>query len=592
MTWPYADKEWWFSEIHSAVRPTLLRDASGENTSEPSRCPTADEVSYFYSRVLRILAAGRISHEGAQSLLFYAKALKKWKLSDARTAHQRQAKAIAGFVQRDERAACQELPSSDTLYLMKRVLERWLPRVTPSEFLGEQIGDERKLITGRFGPGACAEHYTHVQRFDKLRTWCELSRTGSREQSDLGHWPEVPLSCGDGDHVVARLCAVPKEETKDRLITVEPAYSTFSEQYVRSAILESIHRGPLRGSAMDQGYVDGAQVQRGLALRASKNGRLATLDLKDASDNITWDLVQRVFPSWLVELLEVTRSTSYCYRHPDTHHQITRTLNMFGGMGNACTFSIETLFFSAYAVACAQQNGLSPFVSTFGDDIIVTSDVACALMKKHDACFVINHDKSFWGGDALRESCGIFAYKGVDITVPKVDGYPNTWEGRTALCDLHRRLYGMSAGFAQRLSYSIGSPLLLVNWPFEVLGYPSISDDRLPYSALPPTRYNRYSQTREAKVMCRQLVLRRFSTDWTVCQRHNLPPPQTWLYASLCGMVGTVDEAVRVAERKFGGVEPQDAQCALVARSGSQDIVIPVKGAYRMRTCWSTIRIA
>jgi hypothetical protein len=249
---------------------------------------------------------------------------------------------------------------------------------------------------------------------------------------------------------------------------------------------------------MDLGYVDGQAKQRRLALIASRTGSCATLDLSDASDRISWAAVQAVFPNWVVDELFAARSD---YFELPGKAGCSEYLNIYAGMGNATTFAVETLFFSAYVVAVCKTRGLRPWVSTFGDDIIVTNEVALQLLEDGDKPFFkINWSKSFHSDDAIRESCGIYAHSGNDVTVPKVDGYLPDWEGRLGVADLHSRLVQSTDAFQHLLAHAIASCGELPNWPYHVEGYPSLCDWTADWTVEPESRWNRAYQIREVKV--------------------------------------------------------------------------------------------
>jgi hypothetical protein len=336
--------------------------------------------------------------------------------------------------------------------------------------------------------------------------------------------------------------------TKDRLITVEPCFSSYGQQLARQLILRSIHRGPLRGTTMDLGYVDGQAQQRRLALRASKDKRLATLDLSDASDRIGWIHVQQVFPGWVVRLLEAYRSPEFEVPADELGSGGKYLTRLYAGMGNATTFAVETLFFAAFVYAYARAHGLSTFVRVFGDDIICTSQWAAHFtesgLSDDFPFFVVNRLKSFWGVDGLRESCGIFAYNGVDITVPKVDGYQDSWDGRVALCDVHRSMYFHWLPAVRRLAHMVAMTSTDIPlWPFVVEGFPSFYDEVASgmrgYDALPKTRMNPSIQRREAWVMVNHPRYRTFSLDWARARKRNDPSPQGFLEAVLLGLAGS-----------------------------------------------------
>lgn len=509
-----ASLTWWVDALSSSTRTV---DPSVTFTG----CQTEAEM-LERARSIFDLALSRLSDSSsspmdvtdAKHLLFRAKALKKWKFASHVSAS-RKSEAFDGFASRNEEAKSMGVGCRSSIrYIMRQLLSHWLPEIPAT-------------VTGRFGPGACAERLTHLQRYRRLHEWVQQSP----------HWPEAPLGVPDVEHVTARLCAVPKDWYRDRLITVEPAYGTFVQQYVRELLLESVHAGPLRGTSMDQLYVDAPQIQRRLALRASREKRNATIDLKDASDRISWDLVRDVFPPWVVRYLEVTRSESFVRPEPDAQPV---QMYIYAGMGNATTFVVESLLFKAYVEAVARHEGLRARASVFGDDVVTTSDLARMMTEcGSDPFFVVNTSKSFWGDSPLRESCGIFAYNGVDISVPKVDGYSQSWEGRQGLADLFRNLEDFPL-----LQLEIASLGALPNWERVVPGYPSISTSLVPFDAAPATRWNHHYQRLEYHLMVREPRLRRIPL-WDGGASRGLAA--AWLTATLCGMFGSDDLQGRYA---------------------------------------------
>ena len=569
--WVYSNPKWWIDSIHHccADDPSVI----GQTPSVELWFSLQKER---YDASMRHLRTRRgLDPSVARRTLFFGKCTKKWRLEIPNISQaDRSANAMAGFAVRNAEA-------SDDRFVpvfydrMKRILSRWLPELP--------AGD----VHGRFGPGACAEKYSHPRRFIQLREWYD--QCGSEFEYALNGHADV---CAD----VCRLCAVPKDYDKDRLITVEPAYATFVQQRVRRILLESIHTGPLRWSCMDLGYTDGQAIQRRLAVEASRTGSLATLDLSDASDRISWTAVQTVFPEWVVELLAHSRSVSY--RAP-TDQSPTR-MNIFAGMGNATTFVVETLFFSAYIVAMQRCHGLRPFVSTFGDDIIVTSDCATLLIERYgdQPCFKINESKSFLGNDCVRESCGVFAYCGADITVPRIDGYRPSWDGRLGVADLHYRLISSGDEFQHKLAKLIAAVGVLENWPFYVDGYPSVRDDRLEYTALPKLRWYKDYQKWQSLVKVPVARTRSFSCsdaavdrepdtlaefnaiDLLLRRRQLDPPADVWYLAHQLGCVETDPIRLRRRRRHGSGVRED-----LGYDSSPSSVTFPT-GKYKWVWCW------
>ena len=87
-------------------------------------------------------------------------------------------------------------------------------------------------------------------------------------------------------------------------------------------------------------------------------------------------------------------------------------------MGNATTFPVQSLVFWAICVASLQRQGFHQpgAVFVFGDDIEVPSVCAQGVIDDLESFgLLVNRTKSFWRG-AFRESCGVDAFKGVNVT--------------------------------------------------------------------------------------------------------------------------------------------------------------------------------
>lgn len=424
--------------------------------------------------------------EQAPLTLFQAVAWKKWRFADRKLARERKDRAIAGFLERNERAASIPLPSSHTIDKMRELLKRWLPDVGVSP--------------GHFGPGSVAERCSHARRWEVLTPYLTDSvgsDTNSEKSDDLLLYQDDDILFARD---VCRLCAVPKDWNKDRLITVEPLARSFLQQAVRTTIYESIHAGPLRGSALDVLYTDGAQSQRELALRASATLEEGTIDLSDASDNITAELVDAVMPPWVSCLLSRTRSNA-CADGSSVHQ-----LHIYAGMGNATTFVVESLVFAAYTSAISWRYGLRRWVTdVYGDDIIAPNAVCDALLDQNDAFFRINTAKSFYGtSTALRESCGIYALAGKDITPTRINGSASSYQGRCGLAEHIQTNWDSNVPYKVRYAAQLARCALnagaVENHEKPIPGFPSISIAAFPYSEAHPIRWNPSLQRLETQV--------------------------------------------------------------------------------------------
>lgn len=135
---------------------------------------------------------------------------------------------------------------------------------------------------------------------------------------------------------------------------------------------------------------------------------LSTIDLKAASDSVSFRLVEKLFPPDWFDLLRSFRSDEYQY---GGHHG---TYAKFSSMGNGTTFPIETLIFTAACVACGCGVPGKDF-TVYGDDIVVPAAKAEALISLLRIIgFRTNADKTFVKGP-FRESCGEDWFGGISV---------------------------------------------------------------------------------------------------------------------------------------------------------------------------------
>jgi hypothetical protein len=174
-----------------------------------------------------------------------------------------------------------------------------------------------------------------------------------------------------------------------------------------------------------------------LALRASHTQSHATIDLSSASDRLSCWLVERIFrrlPS-LVEALHASRTrwvVNTIDRKSPKHH----LLRKFACMGSACTFPVQSYVFCILAVSSVlYSRGIRPTISSvraasrevlvFGDDIIIPIDCWEQLQGLlSDLGLKVNQAKTF-GTGMFRESCGLDAWNGHDVTPTYTITYPD-----------------------------------------------------------------------------------------------------------------------------------------------------------------------
>jgi len=226
-----------------------------------------------------------------------------------------------------------------------------------------------------------------------------------------------------GAELPVKVISVPKTQKTPRIIAVEPVAMQYMQQAIRHAFEEALSRHMSADRLI--GYSSQVPNQE-LAYLGSLNGDLATLDLSDASDLVSNELVVSLLHEWpfLLEAIQATRSTTALVNLESG--DITVKLNKFASMGSALCFPIESLVFATIALAVVDsaagdtnRYSNAPGVRVYGDDIIVAAEHAQLVAWTLEACGLkVNHDKSFWTG-RFRESCGKEYWHGYDVSYVK-----------------------------------------------------------------------------------------------------------------------------------------------------------------------------
>lgn len=272
-----------------------------------------------------------------------------------------------------------------------------------------------KNIVPHHGPGAVfpprkpwkkTKFSTCYTSIDRYYPWSEFFQFGLSSGLYEPLTDDTPTS----DEIVSRLVAVPKDSRGPRLICVHPAEAIWIQQGQRRVLEDAItsHWLTRESIRFDDQTVNGA-----MALSSSKTRALCTLDLKEASDRIGINLVRYLFGEEFYDILSCARATHVLL--PDGRKLL---LQKWAPMGNCLTFPVESLIFWALAQAgiIYETGRKSDQVYVFGDDIIFpTSYYGIVLRSLCSAGLVPNFTKTFRNG-FFRESCGVDAFDGVDIT--------------------------------------------------------------------------------------------------------------------------------------------------------------------------------
>jgi hypothetical protein len=206
----------------------------------------------------------------------------------------------------------------------------------------------------------------------------------------------------------ARVILVPKDSRGPRLISCEPVDFQWIQQGLRKAMCQRVESHHLTKDNVF--FTDQSHNQIG-ALYGSLNGRYATLDLKEASDRVSVDLVRLLFPEHVFTYLESCRSLSTVL---PSGKEIP--LRKFAPMGSALCFPIMALTIWALLTAAAPDRYTQGRILVYGDDVIVPQTyVQTAITTLESFGLKINLDKSCVSG-FFRESCGVDAFHGVNVT--------------------------------------------------------------------------------------------------------------------------------------------------------------------------------
>lgn len=302
-------------------------------------------------------------------------------------------------------------------YLMdaRKVIRGWIGNKPP------------ELLAGRFGPGA-----TFSDRGGDSTVPDKMSADPSMTSDAVWYLPQwygtqwgAAVAQRQGKVSVVRgnrFTTVPKNARTDRSIASEPSINMFYQLALGSSL-----RSRLRATS---GWdLDIAQeTHRRVACESSRTREFATLDLSNASDTVSRSLVRILMPHLWYEQLDDLRSKATYIENRWV------VLEKFSSMGNGFTFELETLLFAALACVASQRCGyhglLGSDVFVFGDDIIVKNDVAPLLRSVLEYCGLkLNVEKSYFGDEPFRESCGGDYFAGQPVRPFFVKDDPNDPQG-------------------------------------------------------------------------------------------------------------------------------------------------------------------
>ncbi len=298
----------------------------------------------------------------------------------------------------------------------------------------------------RHGPGAVSERLRGKEKYLPTRWSPRL------ESSFPIFGTAVPLGWDHHKYeeaeIPSRLLAVPKTIKGPRLIAAEPSDHLWCQFSIMDFLYGNTKRTVLRNSI----NFESQEYSREAALNASVLGDFTTIDLKSASDRISCWLVERIFRgnhSLLKAMID--SRTRYVDLSIDKKLPSLIKLRKFTTQGSAMTFPVQSIVFATICIGAMSGPHISSKtvaklgkqVRVYGDDIIIPTRWFARVKRALELLFLkINPNKTHSTG-YFRESCGMDAYKGYDVTPPHVNRFldQSDLSGLTSVIEASNNFY-------------------------------------------------------------------------------------------------------------------------------------------------------
>lgn len=285
------------------------------------------------------------------------------------------------------------------------------------------------MFRPRHGPGATADHRSGNQKYvwrnwhERLEPYFPIIDNGYQISAvEDGMLEDVTFDTPELEQPV-KVVLVPKTLKGPRVIAEEPCCMQYVQQGIRDVLYDLLENK----NRFTSGHINfrDQTVNQSLALASSSDGRLATIDLSDASDRVPYDLALLMFQSnpEVMEAIDSCRSL----RAVLPSGQVIGPLRKFASMGSALCFPVEAMYFYTCCVVSLLRSHKLPVtprnvlnvsrdVYVYGDDILVPTDFASSVLDcLQEYNCKVNANKTFLSGN-FRESCGVDAYRGVEVT--------------------------------------------------------------------------------------------------------------------------------------------------------------------------------
>jgi len=360
-----------------------------------------------------------------------------WSKMELECSEARKRQAMLGFVE------CEQEVATHDAQMAPELLEQFerIGAVLWADMFSEI---DRKVyfheLHPKHGPGATADRLRGNAKYS-VREWPHrLDKVFPAGEYLIPNWRfNLHLQRLDflepGQERPVRVVLVPKTLKTPRVIAIEPTAMQYMQQALLDGFTEYVGQSKTgRRRRIGDDYLDDlisseSQIPNGdMARQGSSDGTLATLDLSEASDRVSNQLVRRLMrhhPN-LLSGVDACRS-----RRADAGEFGMIRLSKFASMGSALTFPVEMMVFmtvvfvgieSALSRRITRKDvrSLVGQVRCYGDDIVVPTAYVHEVVRALEAFGLkVNRSKSFWNGK-FRESCGQDFYDGHDVSIVRI----------------------------------------------------------------------------------------------------------------------------------------------------------------------------
>jgi hypothetical protein len=243
----------------------------------------------------------------------------------------------------------------------------------------------------------------------------------------------APMPTIANDRLVSEVLFVPKDSRGPRTIVREPFPTLRYHMAYNKFLADNLEEKSFgRINFQDQ------SINRSMAQSASLDKKWATIDLSNASDSVSADIMAHVFRhSPGLRTFCQSRTTSCSL--PDGREIKLKKLS---GMGSGLTFPSMGLLIHLACTRAIVDYYHIPYkrarllVYVYGDDIIVPTHMVSIVYKALERVSLrVNKDKSFWRGH-FRESCGGDFFKGQDVAPVRLrmaNAYPDVHNSKCTI---------------------------------------------------------------------------------------------------------------------------------------------------------------